>query len=93
VNAIENHYLKNKIYHKKNKKQTCYSGGRCDFGFDIGQNNYLVKCNKQKRELNPVLSLREKGTNYKDIKSYMKKYTARYWFVSFIHKLIKRDKF
>jgi len=93
VSGIENHFLKNKRFHKINlKKQGRYRGGRCDFGFDIGQNNYLVKCNKQQRELNLVLSLREKGTKFKDIKSYMERYTGRKWFVSFIHKLIQRDK-
>ena len=51
-----------------------------------------MKCNKQQRELNLVLSLREKGTKYKDIKSYMERYTGRKWFVSFIHKLVQRDK-
>ena len=83
---------KQKISQEKLKKQGRYRGGRCDFGFDIGQNNYLVKCNKQQRELNLVLSLREKGTKYKDIKSYMERYTGRKWFVSFIHKLVQRDK-
>ena len=83
---------KQKISQEKLKKQGRYRGGRCDFGFDIGQNNYLVKCNKQQRELNLILSLREKGTKYKDIKSYMERYTGRKWFISFIHKLIKRDK-
>ena len=38
---------KQKISQEKLKKQGRYRGGRCDFGFDIGQNNYLVKCNKQ----------------------------------------------
>ena len=51
-----------------------------------------MKCNKQQRELNLVLSLREKGTKYKDIKSHMERYTGRKWFISFIHKLIQRDK-
>ena len=83
---------KQKVSQDKLKKQGRYRGGRCDFGFDIGQNNYLVKCNKQQRELNLVLSLREKGTKYKDIKSFMERYTGRKWFVSFIHKLVQRDK-
>ena len=49
-------------------------------------------CNKQQLEPNLILSLREKGTNYKDIKFYMERYTGRKWFISFIHKLIKIDK-
>ena len=81
---------KQKISQKKLKEQGKYRGGKCDFGFDIGENNVLTKCEKQQRELNLVLSLREKGTKYKDIKTHMERYTGRKWFVSFIWKLVNR---
>jgi DNA invertase Pin-like site-specific DNA recombinase len=81
---------KQKNAQDKLKQLGKYRGGKCDYGFDIGQNNELVKCEKQQREINLVLSLREKRTKYKDIKSHMEKYTGRKWYVSFIHKLIKR---
>ena len=81
---------KQKNAQDKLKQLGKYRGGKCDYGFDIGENNELVKCEKQQRELNLILSLREKGTKYKDIKSHMEKYTGRKWYVSFIHKLIKR---
>ena len=49
-----------------------------------------MDCEKQKRELNLILGLRQKGTKLKDIKKFMEKYTGRRWWISFIHKLIKR---
>ena len=82
---------KQKLAQEKLRSQGKYQGGRCQFSKDIGENGVLVDCEKQVRELNLILSLRAKGTKYKDIKSHMEKYTGRKWFVSFIHKLVKRD--
>ena len=39
-----------------------------------------------------LMSLRNKGTKYKDIKSKLEKYTGRKWHISFIHKLVQRQK-
>ena len=50
----------------------------------------LVDCEKQKREINLIMSLRNKGTKYKDIKFKLEKYTGRKWHHSFLVKLIKR---
>ena len=72
------------------KKQNKYRGGKVEYIKDIGTDGYLVDCEKQKRELNLILGLRQKGTKLKDIKSFMEKYTGRKWWISFIHKLIKR---
>ena len=83
---------KQKVAQDKLKKQGRYRGGKCDFGFDIGANNQLVSCEKQQRELNLVLGLRQKGKKFNEIKSEMERYTGRKWHISFIHKLIQRDK-
>ena len=83
---------KQKVAQDKLKKQGRYRGGKCDFGFDIGENNQLVSCEKQQRELNLVLGLRQKGKKYKEIKSEMERYTSRKWHLSFIHKLVQRDR-
>ena len=45
---------------------------------------------KQKREINLIMSLRYKGTKYKDIKSKLERYTGRTWHHSFLVKLVKR---
>jgi len=83
---------KQKVAQDKLKKQGRYRGGKCDFGFDIGENNQLVSCEKQQRELNLVLGLRQKGKKFNEIKSEMERYTGRKWHISFIHKLIQRQK-
>ena len=83
---------KQKVAQDKLKKQGRYRGGKCDFGFDIGANNQLVSCEKQQRELNLVLGLRQKGKKFNEIKSEMERYTGRKWHISFIHKLIQRQK-
>ena len=83
---------KQKASKDKLKKQGRYRGGKCDFGFDIGENNQLVSCEKQQRELNLVLGLRQKGKKFNEIKSEMERYTGRKWHISFIHKLIQRQK-
>ena len=44
---------------------------------------------KQKREINLIMSLRYKGTKYKDIKSKLERYTGRTWHHSFLVKLVK----
>tara|TARA_Y100000992_G_scaffold182827_1_gene123465 strand:- start:220 stop:951 length:732 start_codon:yes stop_codon:yes gene_type:complete len=81
---------KQKITKDRMKKQNKYRGGRVQFSKDIGENGVLVDCEKQKRELNLILGLRQKDTKLKDIKSFMEKYTGRKWWISYIHKLIKR---
>ena len=83
---------KQKVAQDKLKKQGRYRGGKCDFGFDIGANNQLVSCEKQQRELNLVLGLRQKGKKFNEIKSEMERYTGRKWHISFIHKLVQRQK-
>lgn len=82
---------KQKIAQDKLKTQGKYRGGRCDFSKDIGANGILITCEKQLRELNLILSLRAKGTKYKDIKTQIERYSGRKWHISFIHKLVKRD--
>ena len=83
---------KQKASKDKLKKQGKYTGGKVLLSKDIGANGVLVDCEKQKRELNLILGLRAKGKKYKEIKSEMERYTSRKWHISFIHKLIQRDK-
>ena len=81
---------KQKITKDRMLKQNRYRGGRVQWSKDIGTDGNLVDCEKQKRELNLILGLRQKGTKLKDIKVFMEKYTGHKWWISFIHKLIKR---
>ena len=83
---------KQKASKDKLKKQGKYTGGKVLFSKDIGANGVLVDCEKQKRELNLILGLRSKGKKYKEIKSEMERYTSRKWHLSFIHKLVQRDR-
>ena len=81
---------KQKISQQKLKEQGKYQGGKIPYGKDLGENGVLVDCEKQKREINLIMSLRNKGTKYKDIKSKMERYTGKRWYHSFIVKLVKR---
>ena len=83
---------KQKLAQAKLKAQGKYRGGHCEFSKDIGENNILIDCEKQKRELNLILGLRSKGKKYKEIKSEMEKYTGRKWHISFLHKLVQRER-
>ena len=76
----------------KLKKQGKYTGGKVRKGYDLGDNGQLVICEKEQKEINLVKSLRAKGSKYKDIKSFMEKYTGRKWHYSFINKLLTRDR-
>jgi DNA invertase Pin-like site-specific DNA recombinase len=81
---------KQKIAQAKLKEQVRYQGGKVQYGKDLGDNGALVECEKQKREINLIMSLRYKGTKYKDIKSKLERYTGRKWHHSFLVKLVKR---
>ena len=81
---------KQKISQQKLKEQGKYQGGKITYGKDLGENGVLVDCEKQKREINLIMSLRNKGTKYKDIKSKLERYTGKRWYHSFIVKLVKR---
>ena len=81
---------KQKVAQAKLKEQGKYQGGKITYGKDLGENGVLVDCEKQKREINIIMSLRRKGTKYKDIKSKLERYTGKRWHHSFIVKLVKR---
>ena len=81
---------KQKIAQAKLKEQGRYQGGKVQYGKDLGDNGILVDCEKQKREINLIMSLRYKGSKYKDIKSKLERYTGRTWHHSFLVKLVKR---
>ena len=83
---------KQKIAKDKMKKQGKYTGGKVRKGYDLGENGQLVVCEKEQKEINLVKSLRAKGKKYKEIKSFMEKYTSRKWHYSFINKLLTRDR-
>ena len=83
---------KQKIAKDKMKKQGKYTGGKVRKGYDLGENGQLVVCEKEQKEINLVKSLRAKGKKYKEIKSFMEKYTSRKWHFSFINKLLTRDR-
>jgi|TARA_B100001964_G_scaffold236511_1_gene298329 DNA invertase Pin-like site-specific DNA recombinase len=74
----------------KLRKQKKWLGGRVTKGFDIGEDNKLVECEKEQREIRQVLMLRKQGMKYKDIVSEMEKSTGKKWWVSFVHKLVQR---
>jgi hypothetical protein len=81
---------KQKIAQAKLKEQGRYQGGKVQYGKDLGDNGVLVDCEKQKREISLIMSLRYKGTKYKDIKSKLERYTGKIWHHSFLVKLVKR---
>ena len=83
---------KQKISQQKLKEQGKYQGGKITYGKDLGENGQLVVCEKEQKEINLVKSLRAKGKKYKEIKSFMEKYTSRKWHFSFINKLLTRDR-
>ena len=83
---------KQKIAKAKMIKQGKYTGGKIKKGYDLGENGQLVVCEKEQKEINLVKSLRAKGKKYKEIKSFMEKYTSRKWHYSFINKLLTRDR-
>ena len=83
---------KQKIAKDKMIKQGKYTGGKVKKGYDLGENGQLVVCEKEQKEINLVKSLRAKGKKYKEIKSFMEKYTSRKWHYSFINKLLTRDR-
>ena len=70
INDIE------KIAKDKMIKQGKYTGGKVKKGYDLGENGQLVVCEKEQKEINLVKSLRAKGKKYKEIKSFMEKYTS-----------------
>ena len=81
---------KQKVAQAKLKEQGRYQGGKITYGKDLGENGVLVDCEKQKREINLIMSLRHKGTKYKDIKAKLERYTGKRWHHSFLVKLVKR---
>ena len=81
---------KQKVAQAKLKEQGRYQGGKITYGKDLGENGVLVDCEKQKREINLIMSLRHKGTKYKDIKAKLERYTGRRWHHSVLVLLVKR---
>jgi DNA invertase Pin-like site-specific DNA recombinase len=74
------------------RQQRKYLGGRCPHGKDIGENNVLVDCEKQQKEIRLILMMRKQGKKYMEIVREMERYTGRRWFLSFVHKIVQREK-
>jgi len=73
------------------RKQRKYLGGKCQYGKDIGENNVLVDCEKQQKEIRLILMMRKQGKKYMEIVKEMERYTGRRWFLSFVHKIVQRQ--
>jgi len=73
------------------RQQRKYLGGKCQFGKDIGQNNFLVECEKQQKEIRHILMLRKQGMKYWDIVKEMERVTGKRWWISFVHKIVNRE--
>ena len=73
------------------RKQGKYLGGRVVKGFDIGEDNKLVECEKEQKEIRLVLMHRNSGLTFKQICEEMQSYTGRKWHPSFVHKLVHRE--
>ena len=74
------------------RQQKKFLGGKVIFGKDIGENNILVDCEKQQREIRLILMMRKQGKKYVEIVKEMERYTGRRWFLSFVHKIVQREK-
>ena len=74
------------------RQQRKYLGGKCQYGKDIGENNLLVDCEKQQKEIRLILMMRKQGKKYMEIVKEMERYTGRRWFLSFVHKIVQREK-
>jgi DNA invertase Pin-like site-specific DNA recombinase len=75
------------------RQQRKYLGGKCQYGKDIGENNVLVDCEKQQKEIRLILMMRKQGKKYMEIVKEMEKYTGKKWFLSFVHKIVQREKY
>ena len=74
------------------RQQKKFLGGKVIYGKDIGENNVLVDCEKQQREIRLILMMRKQGKKYMEIVREMERYTGRRWFLSFVHKIVQREK-
>ena len=73
------------------REQKKFCGGRVIYGKDIGENNVLVDCEKEQREIRLILMMRKQGKKYMEIVKEMEKYTGKRWFLSFVHKIVTRN--
>ena len=73
------------------RKQGKYLGGRVVKGFDIGEDNKLVECEKEQKEIRLILMHRNSGLTYKQVCDEMQKHTRKKWHPSFVHKLVHRE--
>ena len=75
---------------EKLRSQGKYLGGRVSKGKDIGENNVLVDCEKELKEIRMIMMFRNQGMKYKDIKFEMERYTGKKQHISFLHKIVQR---
>ena len=73
------------------REQKKFCGGRVIYGKDIWENNVLVDCEKEQREIRLILMMRKQGKKYMEIVKEMEKYTGKRWFLSFVHKIVTRN--
>ena len=73
-------------------KENRYSGGKKKFSYDLDDNGYYVPCEKEQQVIRHMLLMRKQGKSYRDISSEITKSQRKLFPVSWVHKIVQREK-
>jgi len=73
------------------KSQGRFGGGKCVFGYDVDQNNYLIPCEKEQQVIRQMPLMRKQGNSYRKVAEQITKSTRKTFPVSWVHKILMRE--
>ncbi len=68
-----------------------HKGGKCPYGYDVDENNYLVPCEKEQQTIKLMKLLREQGKTYREIAETVSNSTRKKFPHSWVHKILNRE--
>ena len=72
-------------------KENRYCGGKKKFGYDVDDNGYYIKCEKEQATIKLMQMLRRKGKSYQHIADTITKSTRKKFPQSWVYKILKRE--
>lgn len=82
---------KSKTTKARMRKENKYCGGKKKFGYDVDENGYYLKCEKEQATIKLMQMLRRKGKSYQEIADTVTKSTRKKFPQSWVYRILARE--
>ena len=82
---------KSKTTKARMRKENKFCGGKKKFGYDVDDNGYYIKCEKEQTTIKLMQMLRRKGKSYQEISNTVTKSTRKKFPQSWVYRILARE--